>query len=66
MGTWNTVIVMVWTMALHILHRSSVQSEIKKIGPMIAKKLWEDRAMRAKGIAAVKTVDAELKKAANE
>lgn len=66
MGTWNTIFLMAWTAILHLIHSSSTRAELKKVGPMIAKKLWEDRIMRAKASKAVATVDAELKKVASE
>lgn len=66
MGTWNTIFLMAWTAILHLIHSSGTRAELKKIGPMVAKKLWEDRIMRAKAGKAVATVETELKKAANE
>lgn len=66
MSTTNAIILMVWTGILHLMHSSAVKSEIKKIGPMIAKKLWEDRAMRAQALKAVKTVETEVKRAGND
>lgn len=66
MNTTNTLILMAWTGIWHLMHSASVKSEIRKIGPMIAKKLWEDRAMRAQALKAVKTVETEVKRAGND
>lgn len=66
MNLTNTIVVMVWTAILHLLHSNGVKAEIRKIGPVIAKKLWEDRIMRAKAQAVIKTVETEVKREGND
>lgn len=66
MTGWYALALAGWTGILHLLHSAGIKSEIKKIGPMVARKLWEDRAMRAKAQTAIQKADAAIKKAANE
>lgn len=66
MNGWYALILGAWTGLLHLAHSAGVKAEIKKIGPMVAKKLWEDRVMRAKAQTAIQRADAAIKEAAKE
>lgn len=61
MTGWYALLLGGWTAILHLFTSGAIKAEIKKFGPTLAKKLYEDRVMRARAQTAIQKADAAVK-----